>query len=387
MNLHEYQAKNLLRKFGVPILNGQIAYTPREAQKAAVNLGTPVCVVKAQVHAGGRGKAGGVKVVKGSEQAYEAASKILGMTLVTPQTGAKGKFVSKVLVEAGANIAREYYLSVIMDRENKCVSFIASLEGGMEIEEVAEHQPEKILTVQVKIESGLQDFHCRKIGFFLGLDKNKLPKFSKLVHQLYTAFNALDCSLLEINPLIETAEGEFICLDCKMAIDSNALFRQKEAHAYMDYDEIDERELKAAEVGFSYVGLDGNIGCMVNGAGLAMATMDIIKQYGGEPANFLDVGGGATPETVTEAFKIILKDPAVKGILVNIFGGIMRCDYIAEGVINAAKSLDIKVPLVVRLKGAKFEEGKQMLQNSGLKIVPAESMGEAAEKIVSLVNG
>lgn len=387
MNLHEYQAKNLLKKYGVPVLNSQVAYTPREAQKAAVNLGTPVCVVKAQVHAGGRGKAGGVKVAKGSEGAYEAAEQILGMTLITPQTGEKGKLVRKVLVEAGANIAKEYYLSVIMDRENKCVSFIASEEGGMEIEEVAEKEPEKVLTVQVKTESGLQGYHCRKIAFFLGLEKSQIGKFSKLVSQLYTAFIGLDCSLLEINPLIVTDEGDFICLDCKMAIDANALYRQKEAHAYMDYDEIDERELKATEVGFAYVGLDGNIGCMVNGAGLAMATMDIIKQSGGEPANFLDVGGGATPETVTEAFKIILKDPAVKGILVNIFGGIMRCDYIAEGVINAAKSLDIKVPLVVRLKGAKVEEGKALLESSGLKIVPAENMGEAAEKIVSLVNG
>ena len=385
MNLHEYQAKELLKDFGVPVLKGQLAYTPREAQKAAVNLGGGVCVVKAQIHAGGRGKGGGVKVVKSPEAAYEAAEKIIGMHLVSPQTGPEGRLVRKVWVEAGANIKRELYLSLIVDRDNGCVSFIASAQGGMEIEEVAEHSPEKVLNVQVSPVSGLQDFHCRKICFFYGLDKDQTAKLIPVIKNLYRGFLALDCSLLEINPLIETASGEFICLDAKLSIDDNALYRQARANAYMDYDEVDERELVAGELGLSYVALSGNIGCMVNGAGLAMATMDIIKQAGGEPANFLDVGGGATKEKVTEAFKLILKDSAVKGILVNIFGGIMRCDVIAEGVIAAARELDVKVPLVVRLEGTNVELGKELLAKSGLKIIPADDMADAAKKIVAAV--
>ncbi len=390
MNLHEYQAKQLLRKFGVPLLNGFLAHSPREAQKAAVNLasakgGSGVCVVKAQVHAGGRGKAGGVKLAKSPDEAFQAAEKILGMTLISPQTGPEGKLVRKVWVEQGTEIKKEFYFAVLVDRAHGSVSLIASAEGGMEIEEVAHKNPEKVLTVQVRPESGLQDFHIRKIAFFLGVAKEKTGAFGKLVRSVYDAFLGLDCSMLEINPLIETGAGDFIALDAKVSIDDNALFRQKDAFNMMDYDEIDEREIKAAEVGISYVALSGNIGCMVNGAGLAMATMDMIKRAGGEPANFLDVGGGATKEMVTEAFKLILRDPTVKGVLVNIFGGIMRCDVIAGGIIEAAKALDIKVPLVVRLKGTNVELGKDMLAKSGLKITPADDMAEAAAKIVAAV--
>ncbi len=385
MNLHEYQAKTLLKNFGVPVLSSFLAYTPREAQKAAINLGGAVCVVKAQVHAGGRGKAGGVKVSKGAEDAKANAEKILGMTLVSPQTGPQGVLVKKVLVEAGADILKEYYLSLIVDRDNGCISIIASQEGGVEIEEVAEKDPSKILNCPVSFESGFQPFHARKVAKFLGLSSDKTRKFSKLLKSLYTAFRALDCSMLEINPLIETKDGEFICLDAKMSIDDNALFRQKDAFNFLDYDEIDEREIRASEVGINYVALEGNIGCMVNGAGLAMATMDIIKQAGGEPANFLDVGGGATKEQVKEAFELILKDDAVKGVFVNIFGGIMRCDIIAEGVIEAAKSLKLEVPVVVRLQGTNVEIGKKLLAESGLKIIPADDMDEAAKKIVEAV--
>ncbi len=385
MNLHEYQAKALLRKYDIPLLNGFLAYTPREAQKAAVNLGSGVCVVKAQVHAGGRGKAGGVKLAKSPDEAYAVAEKILGMTLVTPQTGAEGKLVRKVWIEQGVNIKRECYLSLIVDRAAGAIAFIASREGGVEIEEVAEKHPEKVLTVLVKPESGLQDFHCRKIGHFLGVEKEKTSAFSAVVKNLYKAFVGLDCSLLEVNPLIETAEGGFICLDAKVSIDDNALFRQKESFNFLDYDEIDEREIRAAEVGINYVALSGNIGCMVNGAGLAMATMDMIQQAGGEPANFLDVGGGANAQQVTEAFKLILKDASVKGVLVNIFGGIMRCDVIASGIIEAAKTLDLKVPVVARLEGTNVELGKELLAKSGLKIIAANDMADAAEKIVQAV--
>ncbi len=385
MNLHEYQAKSLLRPFGVPLLNGFLAYTPREAQKAAVNLGGGTVVVKAQVHAGGRGKAGGVKLAHSPAEALEMAKKILGMRLISPQTTAEGCLVSKVWVEEGVKIKKEYYLSLIVDRAKGCVSFIVSEEGGVEIEEVAAKHPEKVLTVSVRPESGLQDFHCRRIAFFLGVQPEKQKALFEVLRQLYQAFYALDCSMLEINPFIETEEGKFICLDAKLSLDDNALFRQKAAFRFMDYDEIDEREIKASELGINYVALGGNIGCMVNGAGLAMATMDVIKGAGGEPANFLDVGGGATKEMVTEAFKLILRDSAVKGVFVNIFGGIMRCDVIAGGIIEAAKALDIKVPLVVRLKGTNVELGKEMLAKSGLKITPADNMAEAADKIVALV--
>jgi len=386
MNLHEYQAKSLIRKYGVPVLSGYLAHTPREAQKAYVNLASEVAVIKAQVHAGGRGKAGGVKLVKSSDEAHRVAEEILGMRLVTPQTGADGKLVSKVWVESGALIAREFYLSLLVDRAQACVAFIVSAQGGMEIEELALRDPDKILNVKVAFESGLREFHCRKIAAFLGCNtKAQASKLSKVLHSLYEAFCDLDGELLEINPLIETTQGDFICLDAKMSIDDNALFRQREAYAYLDYDEVDSREIRAGEVGISYVALDGNIGCMVNGAGLAMATMDMIKQAGGEPANFLDVGGGATTEMVTQAFTLILQDKSVRGVLVNIFGGIMRCDVIAAGIIEAATMLRIGVPVVVRMQGTNVAIGRDMLAKSGLDIITAEAMDEAAQKIVRAV--
>jgi succinyl-CoA synthetase beta subunit len=386
MNLHEYQAKKLLSQYGVPVLPGYLAYTPREVQKAAVNLGSNVCVVKAQVHAGGRGKAGGVKIAKSPEEAFEFGNAILGMTLISPQTGPEGVLVRKVWVESGAAIDKEYYLSLIVDRENACVSIIASAEGGVEIEEVAEAHPEKILTVRVSFESGFQDFHARRVATFLGIPKGEVRSFGALIKNLYQAFRGLDCTMLEVNPLIRTKEGSYICLDAKVSIDENALFRQKESFRFMDYDEIDEREIRAGELGINYVALDGTIGCMVNGAGLAMATMDIIKQSGGEPANFLDVGGGATEDQVREAFRLILQDTSVKGILVNIFGGIMKCDVIAAGVIGAAKTLNSSVPVVVRLQGTNVDLGKKMLADSGLEIIPADDMDEAAKKIVEAVS-
>jgi succinyl-CoA synthetase beta subunit len=383
MNLHEYQSKTLLKKFGVPVLPGFLAYTPKEAQKAAVNLGGGICVVKAQVHAGGRGKAGGVKLAKNPTEALQMAESILGMTLVTPQTGEEGKLVSKVWVEAGAKIAKEFYVSLVVDRDNACISFVVSREGGMEIEEVAHTNPEKIMTLQVRIETGFQPYHARLISKFLGVTGADQKGLAKVLESLYNAFYQLDCSMLEINPLIQTEDNQFICLDAKLSVDDNALFRQKEIFNFMDFDEIDEREIEASTIGVSYIALDGNIGCMVNGAGLAMATMDIIKEAGGEPANFLDVGGGATKEMVTNSFRLILKDPKVKGILVNIFGGIMRCDVIAEGIVEAAKLLKIEVPLVVRLKGTNVEIGNEILSKSGLAIIPADDMADAATKIVS----
>jgi len=389
MNLHEYQAKSLLKEFGIPLLRGELAYTPLGAQKAASNLADKnnggVVVVKAQVHAGGRGKAGGVKLAKNPHEAKEVAQKIIGMKLVTPQTGAEGKLVRKVWIEEGCQIAKEYYVSLVVDRAKGCPAFIVSQEGGMEIEVVAHKDPSKILTVPVAVESGLQEFHLRLISDFLKIEAEKQSKFHKVLRDLHKAFLALDCDMLEINPLIATASGDFICLDTKMALDDNALFRQPKAAAMLDLDEIDEREIRAGEVGINYVALDGNIGCMVNGAGLAMATMDIIAEAGGTPANFLDVGGGATKEMVTEAFKLILKDKAVKGVFVNIFGGIMRCDVIAEGIIAAAKELNIQVPVVVRLQGTNVDLGKKLLAESGLKLTPCDEMDEAAKTIVQLV--
>lgn len=387
MNLHEYQAKNLLSRFGLPILGSTLCYTPNEAKKGAENIGCKdtVSVIKAQVHAGGRGKAGGVKIAKNSDEAREVSSKILGMTLVTPQTGKEGKLVRKVLVEQGTSISKEYYLSLLIDRKNACVSIIASQEGGMEIEEVAHTNPEKILTIEVPFNLGLQQHNIRKIVAFLQLPKEAQSQFNSVMDTLYRAFLTLDCSMLEINPLILTADNKIIILDAKVAIDDNALYRQSEISSMMDYDEIDEREIQANQLGISYVALDGNIGCMVNGAGLAMATMDVIKMAGGEPANFLDVGGGASKETVTNSFKLILRDKSVKAILVNIFGGIMRCDVIAEGVVAAAKELNISVPLVVRLEGTNVDLGKKILAESGLKIIPADNMADAATKVVNSV--
>lgn len=386
MNLHEYQAKVILKKFGIPVLPGFLAYTPQEARKAAQDLQSDVVVVKAQVHAGGRGKAGGIKIARSPQEARVVAESILGMKLVTPQTGEEGKLVRKVWVEQGANIAKEFYVSLVVDRDHAECAFILSREGGMAIEEVAHAHPEKVLTVRIPPELGVRSFHCRRICFFLGLEKDHHQAMSVLLENLYRAFRATDCSLLEINPLVLTAEGKLLCLDCKMSVDDNALFRQDEAHRFLDYDEIDEREISADELGISYVALKGNIGCMVNGAGLAMATMDIIKKAGGEPANFLDVGGGASREKVTEAFKLIIRDESVKGILVNIFGGIMRCDVIAEGIVEAVRGLGLTVPLVVRLEGTNVEMGKQILAGSGLKIVAADGLADAAEKIVAAVS-
>jgi succinyl-CoA synthetase beta subunit len=384
MNLHEYQAKQVLKAYGLPILNGYLCYTPGEAEAAADILGGGICVVKAQVHAGGRGKAGGVKLAKSSAEARQHAEKILGMKLVTPQTGAEGKIVRKIYVEAGCNIAKEYYLSILVDRAGRCVSIIASTEGGMEIEEVAHKTPEKILTVRIDPKVGLQGFQAAKLAIDLGIPVEARKNFSEVVKGLYKAFIASDLAMLEVNPLVLTKENTFVVLDAKVSLEDNASFRQKAIHDMMDYDEMDQRDLRAQKYGLNYVGLDGNIGCLVNGAGLAMATMDIIKAFGGEPANFLDVGGGATKENVTEAFRILLSDSKVKGILINIFGGIMKCDVIATGVIEAAKEVGLKVPLVVRLQGTNVDLGRKLLAESGLAITAADTMDDAAQKIVAL---
>jgi succinyl-CoA synthetase beta subunit len=384
MNLHEYQAKQILREYGLPVLAGHICYTPGEAEAAADLLGGGICVVKAQVHAGGRGKAGGVKLAKSTAEARAHAEKILGMTLVTPQTGDAGKLVRKVYVEAGCNIAKEYYLSLLVDRAKRGIVIIASTEGGMEIEEVAHKTPEKILNVMIDPKVGLQAYQTGKLAIDLGVPVEARKHFSQVVTGLYKAFVGCDLAMLEINPLVLTKENTFVVLDAKVALEDNASFRQPKIRAMMDYDEQDPRDLRAQKYGLSYVGLDGNIGCLVNGAGLAMATMDIIKAFGGEPANFLDVGGGATKENVTEAFRILLSDPKVKGILVNIFGGIMKCDVIATGIIEAAKEVGLKVPLVVRLQGTNVDLGRKMLAESGLAITPADTMDDAAKKIVAL---
>jgi succinyl-CoA synthetase beta subunit len=384
MNLHEYQAKILLKEFGIPVLSGALCYTPGEVEAAADRLGE-VVVVKAQVHAGGRGKGGGVKVCKGAKAAKEAAEKILGMNLVTPQTGEAGKLVRKVYVESGCQIDKEYYLSFLVDRESKCISIIASTEGGMEIEEVAEHTPDKIITKSIDPKVSLPNFQCVELCFALGLGKELIKPFTDLLQKLYQAFIAFDLAMLEINPLVLTKDKQFVVLDAKCAVDDNALFRQKNIASMNDYDESDYKDIQASKYGLSFVALDGNIGCLVNGAGLAMATMDIIKFAGGKPANFLDVGGGATQETVTQAFRILLADTQVKALLVNIFGGIMRCDIIAQGIVDAAKELGVKVPLVVRLQGTNVELGREILSKSGLAITPAATINEAAEKVVKAV--
>lgn len=385
MNLHEYQSKELLRSYGLPVLAGMVAYTPGEVEAAADLLGGGLCVVKAQVHAGGRGKAGGVKLAKTPDEAREIAEKMIGMRLVTPQTSSEGKVVHKVYVEAGCDIKKEYYLSLLVDRAAKCISIVASSEGGMDIEEVAEKSPDKIVSVEIDPAVGFQNFNGMNLGYELGMDAKQSRKLTSLVGDLYRVFVNNDLSMIEINPLVWTGDDDFVVLDAKCTVDSNALFRHRHLKAFMDYDEMDSRDLRASKFGLSYVGLDGNIGCMVNGAGLAMATMDIIKRSGGEPANFLDVGGGASKETVTEAFKILLSDEKVAGILVNIFGGIMKCDVIANGVIEAARELGVTVPLVVRLQGTNVEEGRALLASSGLKITPVNTMDEAATTIVNLV--
>ena len=385
MNIHEYQAKQVLKQFGVPVPQGHVAFSADEAVAAAEKLGGPVWVVKAQIHAGGRGKGGGVKVVKSIDDVRTEAERMLGMTLVTHQTGPEGKEVGRVYIEEGSDIARELYLSALVDRATSRVSFIASTEGGMDIEEVAEATPEKILTISVDPASGISGHHGRQIAYALGLEGDQVKQAVKMIGNLYQAEVEKDMSLLEINPLVVTGAGDLICLDAKVNFDSNALYRQPDIVELRDLAEEDPAEIEASKYDLSYIKLDGKIGCMVNGAGLAMATMDIIKLYGSEPANFLDVGGGATKEKVTEAFKIILSDDNDEGILANIFGGIMRCDIIAEGVVAAAKELSLNVPLVVRLEGTNVELGKEIMANSGLPIIPADDLNDAAEKIVAAV--
>lgn len=388
MNIHEYQAKGLLKKFGVAVPEGHQAFSVPEAVEAAKALqaaGHEVFVVKAQIHAGGRGKAGGVKVVKSVDDLKEKAASMLGMTLVTHQTGPEGKVVKRLYIEAGSNIKKEYYLSAVVDRATKSIIFMASTEGGVEIEEVAAKHPEKLISVRVDAATGIEACHARKLAFALGLSGDLVKKFSKLVFSLYKAFVESDASQVEINPLVETAEGDIIALDAKINFDDNALHRHDEIRALRDLDEEEPLEIEASKYDLSYIKMDGKIGCMVNGAGLAMATMDIIKLYGSSPANFLDVGGGATREKVTAAFKIILSDQSVAGILVNIFGGIMRCDIIANGIIEAAKETNLSVPLVVRLEGTNVDLGKEILAKSGLAIIPANDLADAAEKIVKAV--
>ncbi len=387
MNIHEYQAKELMVKFGVPVPKGKPAFTADEAYNVAQQLGVSRFVVKAQIHAGGRGKGGGVKLVNSPEEVKEVAAKMIGMNLVTHQTGPEGKTVKKVYIEEAGAIAKELYLGMIIDRTTKQIVVMASTEGGMEIEEVASKTPEKIIKEFIDPVAGIQDFNGRKIAYKLGLSGDLVGKFTKFAKALYKMFLELDCSLVEINPLVLTKDNNIFALDAKINFDDNALFRHKDVEALRDINEEDAKELDAKSHGLSYVSLSGNIGCMVNGAGLAMSTMDIIKFYGGEPANFLDVGGGASKEQVTHAFKIILSDEKVKGILVNIFGGIMKCDVIAAGIIAAAKEVNINVPLVVRLEGTNVELGKKMLDESGLNLITASSMGDAAEKVVKAVRG
>lgn len=387
MNIHEYQAKQLFEGFGIRVPDGSVAFTPDEAVQAAQKLGGPVWVVKAQIHAGGRGKGGGVKVVKSIEDVKAEAERILGMTLVTPQTGPEGKEVHRVYIEDGSSIERELYLSCLVDRATSRVAFIASTEGGMNIEEVAAETPEKIVTVVVDPASGYSGHIGRRIAYALKLEGDQIKQCGRLIDNLYRSFVESDMSLLEINPLIVNGEGDLVCLDAKVNFDSNALFRHQDILELRDESEEDDKELEASKYDLSYIALDGEIGCMVNGAGLAMATMDIIKLYGSEPANFLDVGGGATTEKVTAAFKIITSDPKVKGILVNIFGGIMRCDVIAEGVVTAVKDVGLEVPLVVRLEGTKVEEGKKIINESGLNVISADDLDDAAKKIVAAVKG
>ena len=397
MNIHEYQAKRLLKEYGAPVSEGRAVLAANEAEKAAKELPGPVYVVKAQIHAGGRGKGkfkeasagegGGVRLAKSPEEAAEFAKQMLGATLVTKQTGAEGKQVGRIYIENGSDIETELYLSALVDRGAGRIAFIASTEGGMNIEEVAEETPEKIITVQIDPATGCMPHHARRIAQALGLKGATAKQCGKLIPTLYKAFVEKDMSLLEINPLVVTKSGDLLVLDAKVGFDPNALFRHENILEMRDKSEEDPMELKASEFDLSYVKLDGNIGCMVNGAGLAMSTMDIIKHYGAEPANFLDVGGGATKEKVTEAFKIITTDPAVKGILVNIFGGIMQCDVIAEGIVAAVKEVGLDDPLVVRLEGTNVEKGKEILANSGLKITPADDLEDAAQKVVAAVQG
>ncbi len=397
MNIHEYQAKKLLKEYGAPVSDGRVVLRSEEAKSAAGELDGPIWVVKAQIHAGGRGKGkfkeaeagekGGVRIAKSASEAAEEAQKMLGRTLVTHQSGEAGKTVNRIYLEDGAEIERELYLALLIDRNTSRVAFVCSTEGGMDIEEVAASTPEKVLTFTVDPASGISGFHGRRVAFALGLQGKQIKQCVDLIFRLYKLFTERDCEMLEINPLIVTKSGNLKCLDAKMGFDGNAMYRQPEIAALRDETEEDPKELAASKYDLNYIALDGEIGCMVNGAGLAMATMDIIKLYGSEPANFLDVGGGATKEKVTEAFKIITSDPNVKGILVNIFGGIMRCDVIAEGVIAAVKEMGLKVPLVVRLEGTNVELGKKIINESGLSVIAADDLGDAAQKIVAAVKG
>ena len=387
MKIHEYQGKEILRKYGVTVPRGIPCLSVDEAVKAAETLGGPVWVVKAQIHAGGRGKGGGVKVAKSLEQVREYASQILGMQLVTHQTGPEGQKVRRLLIEEGADIKKELYVSMVTDRVSQRVVLMASSEGGMDIEEVAASHPEKIHKIEIDPATGLKDAEADDIAAKIGVPAASIPQARALLQGLYQAYWDTDASLAEINPLILTGDGKVIALDAKFNFDANALFRHPEIVAYRDLDEEDPAEVEASKFDLAYISLDGNIGCLVNGAGLAMATMDTIKLFNGEPANFLDVGGGATAEKVTEAFKIMLKNPGLKAILVNIFGGIMRCDVIAEGVITASRAVQLSVPLVVRMKGTNEDIGKKMLADSGLPIISADTMEEAAQKVVAAANG
>ena len=387
MNIHEYQGKEILRKYGVATPRGVPCFSVDEAVKAAEKLGGKVWVVKAQIHAGGRGKGGGVKVAKSLDEVRDYAGKILGMTLVTPQTGPEGRLVKRLLVEEGADIRKELYVGMVVDRATQRVTLMASSEGGMDIEEVASHMPEKIHKVFIDPMKGLQDSEADDIARKIGIPDVAIPQGRAFMQGLYKAFDECDASLAEINPLIITGDNRVIALDAKFNFDSNALFRHPEIVAMRDLDEEDPAEIEASKFDLAYISLDGDIGCLVNGAGLAMATMDTIKLYGGSPANFLDVGGGATTEKVTEAFKIMLRNPHLKAILVNIFGGIMKCDTIAEGVVAASRATHLKVPLVVRMKGTNEDLGKKILQESGLPIISADNMGDAAEKVVKAAKG
>ncbi|HLR80224.1 MAG TPA: ADP-forming succinate--CoA ligase subunit beta [Bacillota bacterium] len=385
MNIHEYQAKEILRNYGVNVPLGHVAFTVEEAVEAAKNLDSDVSVVKAQIHAGGRGNAGGVKVAQNLDEVRTYADEILGKTLVTPQTGPEGKEVKRLLIEEGCDIDQEYYIGLVLDRETSRIVMMASEEGGTEIEEVAAESPEKIFREIIDPVVGLLPYQARRLAFNINIPEPLLSKSVQFMMGLYQAFVDKDCSMAEINPLVTTGDGEVLALDAKLNFDESALYRQREVEELRDFDEEDEKEIEASKYDLSYIALDGNIGCMVNGAGLAMATMDIIKYYGGDPANFLDVGGGATAEKVTEAFKIILSDSHVEGIFVNIFGGIMKCDVIAEGVVEATKQVGLDIPLVVRLEGTNVELGKKILNESGLNITSANSMADGAQKIVSMV--
>lgn len=385
MNIHEYQGKEVLGQYGVSTPKGRVAFTIDVAVEAAKELGTEVCVVKAQIHAGGRGKAGGVKVAKNLEEVRLYAKEILGKTLVTHQTGPEGKEVNRLLIEEGCEIQKEYYVGLVLDRATSRVVLMASEEGGMEIEAVAEKTPEKIFKEEIDSVVGMTAFQARRVAFNINIPSKLVGQAVKFMLGLYNAYIDKDCSIAEINPLVVTGDGKVVALDAKLNFDSNALYRHKDIMDLRDLEEVDAKEIEASKYDLSYVALDGNIGCMVNGAGLAMSTMDIVKHYGGEPANFLDVGGGATAEKVTEAFKIILSDQNVKGIFVNIFGGIMKCDIIATGVVEAAKQVGLEVPLVVRLEGTNVDLGKQILAESDITIITAETMADGAQKIVSLV--